>query len=57
MYCIDLFVTYNILIPGSLVNRIIDMGISPAGQAFDTVNYIKLFPLLIDKQVNPTVII
>ena len=30
VYFIDLFVTQNILIPGTLVNRIVDMAISPA---------------------------
>ena len=34
VYFIDLFVTQNILIPGTLVNRIVDMGISPAGLIF-----------------------
>ena len=34
VYFIDLFVTQNILIPGTLVNRIIDMGISPASLIF-----------------------
>jgi len=34
VYCIDLFVTQTILIPGTLVNRIVDMGISPASLIF-----------------------
>jgi len=33
-YCIDLFVTQNILVPGTLVNRIVDMGISPTSLIF-----------------------
>ena len=33
-YFIDLFVTQNILIPGTLVNRFVDMGISPASLIF-----------------------
>ena len=34
VYFIDLFVTQNILIPGTLVNLIVDMGISPASLIF-----------------------
>ena len=34
VYFIDLFGTQNILIPGSLVNLIVDMGISPASLIF-----------------------
>jgi len=34
VYFIDLFVTQNILIPGTLVNLIVDMGISPASLSF-----------------------
>jgi len=34
VHFIDLFVTQNILIPGTLVNRIVDMGTSPASHIF-----------------------
>jgi len=34
VYFLDLFVTQNILIPGTLVNRIVDMDISPASLIF-----------------------
>ena len=34
VYFIDLFVTQNILIPGTLVNQIVDMSISPGSLIF-----------------------
>ena len=41
VYFIDLFITHNILIPGTLVNRIVDMGISPTSLIFSCCNSSK----------------